>query len=644
MSEINLNDVVEETVEDALVMTVPIDDTLTVSGEAADAKAVGDALALKADLSAVKNIAVNEQAADNQGQILLTGEDVPMSGTDETTLKAAIDAAGGRTGADIPLNDDLEAPTIAEAFAESAGRNADAIPMSAEDETTVAARILALEEHTAGVVKTVNGIGPDENGNAAVNKVPLADNLDSSVKQQASGEFIIRASGGSASISDGPADLLRVMGNSVQEGFVPEVLEISTESESCEATVTDPATFRSAMGTSGTLVLTYTSSWSANPATYGITVTGTPGSGDTITVVWEMEQRGTITNATPAAFCATGWNLYNQADGYARVVRYSEEYGYAISGAYTKIEFSTTETGARTNVTPSGGSILFSVPGDGYVWVTGGNATTAIWATWSDWVTGYKGEFETYTQQTIDLSDVLASCFPDGMCSVGNIRDYMDLAGKNAYRWIDVMEYSAENLAAAEASGRPYLYDVESIYLARASAEVTPLTGALAVSASYTASEHGEEFFEGTLAPAGGLTRYGMDLRNKLERDVVTLSQQDLTAAQRAQVRENLDVPETGLFSDLFKVKTYTYTYGIVAANAAVVVTGKKFGISTPSGYTPIGIVNINTDASALMPYYWNEKGTGSDQVLKMRNITSSATSTTHTCSIKILYVKKEFV
>ena len=46
MSEINLNEEVEEVVDDATVMTAPIDDTLSISGEAADAKAVGDALAL----------------------------------------------------------------------------------------------------------------------------------------------------------------------------------------------------------------------------------------------------------------------------------------------------------------------------------------------------------------------------------------------------------------------------------------------------------------------------------------------------------------------------------------------------------------------------------------------------------------------
>ena len=56
MSEIlenndDLNEAIEDVVEDADVVTVPIDDTLSNSGEAADAKAVGDALALKADKS-----------------------------------------------------------------------------------------------------------------------------------------------------------------------------------------------------------------------------------------------------------------------------------------------------------------------------------------------------------------------------------------------------------------------------------------------------------------------------------------------------------------------------------------------------------------------------------------------------------------
>mgnify|MGYP002519715366 CR=1 FL=1 len=76
MSE-NLNEMVQAVVEDARVITVPIDDTLQNSGEAADAKAVGDALALKADKSELQTaITVNGQAADAQGKISQQTEDL----------------------------------------------------------------------------------------------------------------------------------------------------------------------------------------------------------------------------------------------------------------------------------------------------------------------------------------------------------------------------------------------------------------------------------------------------------------------------------------------------------------------------------------------------------------------------------------
>ena len=76
----DLNEQLEEEMDDASVITVPIDDTLSNSGEAADAKAVGDALALKADKSELATaIDVNGQSADNQGHILVYGNHIPMS-------------------------------------------------------------------------------------------------------------------------------------------------------------------------------------------------------------------------------------------------------------------------------------------------------------------------------------------------------------------------------------------------------------------------------------------------------------------------------------------------------------------------------------------------------------------------------------
>ena len=97
MADDNLNDVVEEVVSDAEVMTVNIDDTLTVSGEAADAKAVGDALALKADKSELQNqVKVNGQEPDNQGLIILLASHIPMSdATGAQTVAQAIAAVVG---------------------------------------------------------------------------------------------------------------------------------------------------------------------------------------------------------------------------------------------------------------------------------------------------------------------------------------------------------------------------------------------------------------------------------------------------------------------------------------------------------------------------------------------------------------------
>ncbi len=114
MSEINMNEEVVMVVEDATVITTPIDDTLTISGDAADAKAVGDALALKADLSQVTGITVNGQQADAQGAILIDGDEIPVSGEDATTMAEKFAEIDARTGEDIPIDSEESAEPIAD--------------------------------------------------------------------------------------------------------------------------------------------------------------------------------------------------------------------------------------------------------------------------------------------------------------------------------------------------------------------------------------------------------------------------------------------------------------------------------------------------------------------------------------------------
>ena len=185
MSENNtqdLNETFEVTMDDAAVITVPIDATLSNSNEAADAKAVGDALALKADASSVNDIDVNGCEADNQGHISLYGTDIEMSSTDSTKLKAAIETAVGRTAADIPMSSDVSAQKISEKIADLDAKNATTIYMS-EDSSA-----MSISEKIAATDATVTGLGTNLDGLAAdaVKKsTDLVDNLTTANSQKA---------------------------------------------------------------------------------------------------------------------------------------------------------------------------------------------------------------------------------------------------------------------------------------------------------------------------------------------------------------------------------------------------------------------------------------------------------------------------
>ena len=149
MADNDLNDVVEETVTDAEVITVPIDDTLSISGEAADAKAVGDALALKADRSELQNtITVNGQQADNQGVILVYAQHIPMDeGAGAQSVSEAVGEIREWDAGDLPMDrEDDESPSIREAVEDIQDRSAAEINLTDDPEDgTVGAAIEALE-------------------------------------------------------------------------------------------------------------------------------------------------------------------------------------------------------------------------------------------------------------------------------------------------------------------------------------------------------------------------------------------------------------------------------------------------------------------------------------------------------------------
>ena len=137
---------IEMAVHGVEVITVPIDDTLSIEGMAADAKAVGDALADKADRSELQNaVTVDGQGADAQGHILVYPSHIPMSGTDPTTLAAKLTSIDSKTGADILVKPG-STKTIADALEDAGSAStAQTIPMSdASGAPTIATMINSL--------------------------------------------------------------------------------------------------------------------------------------------------------------------------------------------------------------------------------------------------------------------------------------------------------------------------------------------------------------------------------------------------------------------------------------------------------------------------------------------------------------------
>lgn len=454
-----------------------------------------------------------------------------------------------------------------------------------------------IDEEMAKPPLTINGILPDPvTRNTTVNEVPLAGNLATDEAQDVFGTFTERTSGGTASIADGSAWLVTVKGNSVKTGVVQEELSYEITSDDVTVTTFDEDTFKSVVTESGTTTLTFTSSWSADPATYGFTLAGTPANGDTIVITYVKGNRGVITSANPTTFNSTGWNLFNYDTGYAKVVQYSAQYGFVIAGTYSLLEFATTVNGTRSTIVPVEGA--FNIPSDGYVFVTGGNQTdTAIYMTWSDWTDPDNvPAFATYTVDQISLAAVMVN-FPAGLMSVGEVRDEINLNTQRAISRIERLAYTDANLAAAEASGRPYDTDTDYIYLVRE----TPVTTVIDVDGSYSVSDHGIEFFLGTPVACVAETLYGQDLKGKLRRDVVTISAQELTASDQAQVRTNIGAASASDVTtlqtsvagkqDALSVSSKTYT-----ANKGVTCKVRKYGavVNMVIGGTATGTISAN--------------------------------------------------
>jgi hypothetical protein len=200
------------------------------------------------------------------------------------------------------------------------------------------------------------------------------------------------------------------------------------------------------------------------------------------------------------------------------VVYYSDEYGYGIEGDYITVEYAATVSGTRTTLAVYDGN--FSIPADGYVFVTGGGTNTCIYPTWYDWIDGHAGNFAPYAVDTTDFSSVMVN-FPAGLCAVGAVRDEINFNLQVGISRIERIAYTEENMEAVIESGREWDADTNYIYVVRASA----MTYSFSIDGAFAANDHGIEYLTGTTVPCDVTCIYGNNLKNKLETDVLTKSQ-----------------------------------------------------------------------------------------------------------------------
>jgi hypothetical protein len=155
--------------------------------------------------------------------------------------------------------------------------------------------------------------------------------------------------------------------------------------------------------------------------------------------------------------------------------------------------------------------------------------------------------------------------FPYGLMAVGNVRDEINLNAMTAINRIQRLAYTAENLATVEASGMAYTYDTNYIYVVLA----TPTTTSIELDGAYTVNDHGIEFFSGTTVAVAVETLYGENLKDKLRTDVLTISEQTLTTAQKNQVAANLGIARSTLRDVPFAVgvSDWTLSNGVYTAN-----------------------------------------------------------------------------
>ena len=467
--------------------------------------------------------------------------------------------------------------------------------------------------------------------------VALAANLNSPTDlMQSRQRFVLRTSGGSASIRSGEARLSKVYGAMTKEANVTESITSAyntTATEDIPSLVIVDATFKTKVdreveeGETITVTFTYDgSAWlrngsAATLAEYGITVVGTPTADDTIDIVYRKAKIGEIKQVGYFEFGALGLNSFdgNYLDGYtiangvieasagSRVYVCRAAYNAENSNGYTVYN----KNGALGNVgfavlLDAGSAVTLvtdsytdltkvAVPQEGYVLFEVANndaSGVCVHPAWS----GYMDRvYAAYSESWVSLTNYAINAVSASLC------DVVDLEAGILTHNVTRVAYTAAALAALLADnptwieGTDYVYDASWIYHRAA----TPTTEIVSVSGIYTVNDFSVEKWGGAnVAPVCDII-YGANLIDKLRVDVVTHDEMETEYLpdfdERIEACESSkEMIEAAMLGDDVRMRTIcgqpVMLYGAGTPQEAIVPDNwKQFDPETEEGANWIG-------------------------------------------------------
>lgn len=314
-------------------------------------------------------------------------------------------------------------------------------------------------------------------------------------------------------------------------------------------TVTDPDKFTGfILGSGSTLVgtgKTYAQVSGYTGETNGFIFSGTPTTGKTETFTITAPAFQSVVFPTITSFNSTGWNLLSGTQ--ARVIK-GQRYMIVVTTAGTAP--TATIAGVSqvidTNYNCTRGHVVpysFVASDTGVASFTNTKIVALIWS-------GKYCDRTTNTGYTVSTIAIPAEY--QTLMAVGDVSDELRPGSHTKRISTTATDYSG--LTAT--SGYQRIVTSSNIYYAGESV-VTPLSQDW----SFIANDMGEIFFlysGDTAVPVEFETVFGVNLVDKLTRDVLTVSEQELTESQKGQVHENL-----GLQHSVF---TVTYDDGTTGA------------------------------------------------------------------------------